>query len=128
MAETVFVQQGDSIDYTPSADIVAGDVVVQGDLVGIAKCDIPAGTLGALAVVGLFDFPKAAGAGTDFLPGEAGYWDTGNQQAITDNGGGARPFLGKAAQSAVDDDETVRLRLSPDIDPPSNPQSSSSGT
>ncbi|NQU26443.1 MAG: DUF2190 family protein [Candidatus Nealsonbacteria bacterium] len=123
-----FVQEGSAIDYTPGADVSAGDVVVQNDLVGVAKRDLPANILGALAVVGLFDFPKAASDGTDFLVGEAAYWDAGNERASTDDSGGTRPFLGKAAQSAVDDDDVVRLRLSPDIAPPSNSSPSSSGT
>ena len=58
-----FVHEGNAIDYTPGADVSAGDVVVQGDLVGVAKRDISANTLGALAVAGVFDFPKAAGGG-----------------------------------------------------------------
>ena len=59
----VFVHDGSSIDYTPGAAVAAGDVVVQGDLVGVAKLDIPANVLGALAVTGVFDFPKATGGG-----------------------------------------------------------------
>ena len=46
MAVAQFIHDGDSIDYTPtSANVAAGDVVVQGDLVGIAKRDIPAGRI-----------------------------------------------------------------------------------
>jgi predicted RecA/RadA family phage recombinase len=38
MATAKFIHDGDSINYTPtSADVAAGDVIVQGDLVGIAK-------------------------------------------------------------------------------------------
>ena len=55
MATAQFTHDGDYIDYTPSADLVAGDVVVQGDLIGVAKGDIATGKLGALAVVGVFD-------------------------------------------------------------------------
>jgi predicted RecA/RadA family phage recombinase len=39
-----FIQDGKSIDYIPSG------VVVQGELVGVAKLDIAAGQLGALPV------------------------------------------------------------------------------
>jgi len=34
MPQAVFVHEGQTIDYTPTADIAAGEVVVQGDLVG----------------------------------------------------------------------------------------------
>ena len=38
MAVAQFIHDGDSIDYTPTiADVATGDVIVQGDLVGIAK-------------------------------------------------------------------------------------------
>jgi len=57
-----FVQDGISIDYTPHSAVTAGAVIVQEDLIGIAKIDIPANSLGALAIEGVFDFPKAAGA------------------------------------------------------------------
>ena len=63
------VQDGRTIDYTPSAFTAAGSVVVQGDLIGIANLDIPAGVLGALAVEGVFDVPKATGVGTAISAG-----------------------------------------------------------
>jgi len=44
MATAVFVQEGDVIDYTPSSAVAAGDVVVQGDLIGVAKQPIAANT------------------------------------------------------------------------------------
>jgi predicted RecA/RadA family phage recombinase len=39
MATATYVQHGDSIDHTPGAAVAAGDVVVQGELVGMAKLD-----------------------------------------------------------------------------------------
>ena len=50
MAKATFVQEGTAIDYTPGADVGAGDIVVQNDLVGIAKRDIKANVLGAKGV------------------------------------------------------------------------------
>ena len=69
MATATFVHDGKSIDYTPGADVSAGDVVVQNDLVGIAKLDIASGALGALAVTGVFDVPKTAGVGEAIAAG-----------------------------------------------------------
>ena len=48
-----YVQRGDAIDYIPDADVAAGDVVQLGRLVGVAKLDIKAGALGALALTGV---------------------------------------------------------------------------
>ena len=64
MPTAVFVQEGSQINYTPGAAVAAGDVVVQGDLIGVAKQPIAANVAGALAVDGVFDFPKATGVGT----------------------------------------------------------------
>ena len=112
MAQAVFVQEGDAIDYTPGADVAAGDVVVQSDLVGIAKRPITANTLGALAVAGVFDFAKESGGGVTFSTGDKAYWDDTNNVAVTTDGGGANKLLGKAIADAADADSTVRTRLS----------------
>jgi len=110
MAVAQFIHDGDSIDYTPTiADVAAGDVIVQGDLVGIAKRDIPAGTLGALAVTGVFDVPKASGVGTAIVAGAEVYWDAVNKRVTTTADG--HEYLGKTVRAAADADATVRVRL-----------------
>ena len=50
-----YIQRGDSIDYTSTSDIAAGDIVKVGSLVGVAKLDIKAGELCALALVGVYE-------------------------------------------------------------------------
>ena len=122
-----FVQDGNSIDYTPSVDVAAGDVVIQGDLVGVAKLDIKAGTLGALAVTGVFDFPKAEGSGTAISAGATVYWDVADAEAKEDSESGANKLLGKAVKDAADDDATVRVLLTPASSGPLSSGLSSSG-
>lgn len=112
MALATFIHEGRSIDYTPGSDVAAGDVVVQGELVGIAKLDIKANTLGALAVAGVFDIAKATGGGTAITAGALVYWDAGAEQATTSAGAGANKLLGKTVAAAADGDATVRVRLS----------------
>lgn len=107
-----FVQNGHSIDYTPGADVASGDVVVQGDLVGVAKTEIKANTLGALAVDGVFDFPKDTGSATAISAGAKVYWDAVNEVATTDADSGTNKLIGKTVAAAGDDDETVRVRMS----------------
>jgi len=107
-----YIQTGDAVDYTPDADVKAGDVVVQGELVGVAKLDIPTGKLGALAVTGLFDFPKATGAGTAIAAGTRVYWDVAEQVAKADSEAGAHKEIGKTVNAAADADAVVRVRLS----------------
>lgn len=104
-----YVQDDDYIDYTPGADLAAGAVVVQGNLVGVALHPIRANTLGALAVEGIFDVPKASGASTAIAAGVSVYWSDGAQQATTTSSG--NQLMGKTAKAAGDDDTTVRVRL-----------------
>jgi len=111
MATTTFVHDGKSVDYTPGAAVTAGDVVVQGDLIGIAKLDIASGALGALAVTGVFDVPKTAGVGEAIAAGAKVYWDVGDGVAKTDDESGENKYLGKTVAAAGDDDTTVRVRL-----------------
>jgi len=106
-----FIHNGDAIDYTPAADVAAGDVVVHKELVAVAKLDIPANKLGALHVTGVYDFPKATGGGTAIPTGSNVYWDDAAKQATTMAGG--NKLIGKVVPpGAIDDDETVRVRLS----------------
>lgn len=106
----VKISYGDSIIYTPSTDVAAGDVVVQGDLVGIALQPIPANVLGSLAVAGVFDVVKASA--TEFAAGALVYWDATNKLAVTSGGEGANKLMGKAVAAAGDGATTVRVRLS----------------
>lgn len=107
MAE--YVQMGDAVDFVPAADVAAGDVVVLGDLAGVAKRAVQAGVLGALSLVGVYDFAKGAGA----IPkGSRLYWDETAKVATTSDGGGANKYLGKSVKDAADADAIVRARLS----------------
>ncbi len=104
-----YIQDDDSVDYTPGTAVTAGDVVVQGDLVGVAKIDIAANKLGALAVEGIFDFPKSTAGGSAIAAGTTVYWSAGAQQATATSAG--NKLLGKTTKAAADADATVRVRL-----------------
>jgi len=106
MPIATFVHDGRAIDYTPAADVAAGDVVVLGDLVGIAKLDIAANKLGALHVTGVYDVPKASGVGTGIGNGVTTYWDAATKQATTSPG--SRPLLGSTVAAAGDAATTVQ--------------------
>ena len=104
-----YIQDDESVDYTPGSNVTAGDVVVQGDLVGVAKLDILAGRLGALAVEGVFDFPKSTAGGSAIAVGTTVYWNAGAQQATATATG--NKLIGKTTKAAADADATVRVRL-----------------
>lgn len=115
-----YVHEGNSIDHTPSSAVAQGEIVVQGKLVGVAQRAIPANTLGALALVGVYDMPKATGAGTDIAVGAKCYYKPAageNPAVITDDaddgGSPATPYVyvGKAVAAATTAATTVRVRL-----------------
>ena len=113
--QATFIQDGLSVDYTPVAAKSAGDVVVQGSVIGVCKTPIAAGALGALALSGIFDVAKATGA---VNLGAAVYWDEdGNPVGGTAGTGAAtttssgNTFMGFALVAALSGDATVRLLL-----------------
>ena len=114
-----YVQDGEDIDYTPIADVAAGAVVVQGDLVGVAKRPIAANTLGALSTEGVFDFPKATTGGSGLSVGTTVYWDATNSVATATSTGNKQ--LGKVVKTAADADATVRVRMDSMAAAASNP-------
>ena len=85
-----YVQKGDAIDYRPAEAVAAGDVVIIADLIGIARLDIEANTLG---------IPS----------GSTVYWDEGAKKATTVSG--SNHYLGKAIAAAEAADDTVRVLL-----------------
>jgi len=109
MANAIYVYEGKSIDYIPSAAVAVGDVVVQGDLVGVASRPIAADALGSLAVSGVFDFAKATGTSTAIAAGTKVYWDATNKVATAT--ASTNKYIGKVVKAAVDTDATVRVRL-----------------
>lgn len=102
-----YFQQGNSLDYTPTSDVSAGDVIaLQNNYWGIAKLDIAANNLGNLAVTGVYQVAKAAG---EIAFGALLYWNAGTGKVQTtpiDNA-----YIGRAASAAGADDVTVLLAL-----------------
>jgi len=110
MATATFVHDGGSIDYTPSSAVAAGDVVVQNNLVGVARTPIAANALGSLAVAGVFDVPKATGTGKAIAAGKTVYWDATNKVATETSSGNT--LMGKTVAATADADAMVRVRMS----------------
>lgn len=101
-----YVQRGDRIDHTPSSAVSAGDIVVQGSLVGIATEDLEANKKGSLAVEGVFDIDKENVA---FSVGDDVYYDEEHGLAFAGQG----VYLGKCVAAAAADDDTVKVKLVP---------------
>jgi predicted RecA/RadA family phage recombinase len=101
-----FVHNGAALDYTPGSAVSAGDVVVVGDIVGIAPRDIAASELGAIQVAGVFEFPKASA--TVVAAGAKVYWSAGSGLATVTN---TDKFCGHAVAAAGNGATVVRVLL-----------------
>ena len=108
MPQATFIQEGHYIDHTPASALASGDVVVQGDLVGVTVRPLAAGEVGSIAVDGVFDFTKNTGVA--FTVGTILYWDDTNNVVTTTSAG--NKSIGKVVRAAASADTTVRMRLS----------------
>ena len=108
-----FIQRGDAIDYTPLADVAAGDIVIlSGKLAGVAKLDIKAGELGALALTGVYEVAKSSGIA--FAAGMEGGWSAADRKAVAAGASGSVK-IGHAVALTGASDATVLVRLCPGL-------------
>lgn len=98
-----YIQKGDSVDIVPSFDLAAGEVVKLGNLIGVTKLPISKGTLGTIAISGVFDVHKPQGF--SFYTGENVYC---NSKGEVDKEG---TLLGISVSSATATSEHVRILL-----------------
>ena len=103
-----FVQDGKVIDITAgSAAINAGDIVISGSIVGIAKNDIPANAAGAIATEGVYDIVK--NAGDEFTTGDEVYWNADSGYACASASGLTK--IGTAVAAAGSAAVIVRTKI-----------------
>lgn len=99
------------VSHVAAADISIGDVIVQGELVGIAAGDIASGETGRLSLMGVFNIPKAIGGSTAITAGALVYWDATNKVGTTTVG--SNKLMGKSVRACGDNDRYVRVILTP---------------
>ena len=100
-----YIQKGESIDFRPETDVKTGTIFPFKGFVGITRLDIRAGELGALAVSGVFESPKADEA---IDVGDAVYWDAANEVATKT---ATDIYLGTAVYNAQASSEFVYYLL-----------------
>lgn len=114
-----FLQQGESIDYTPGSAVGAGDVVVVNGVPLVAKLDIAANTLGALEMLGVYDLVKDSSV---FSAMDPVYWDadgdpvggTAGTGAATSTAAGNNK-IGLAVLAALTGGAVVKTKLTPEV-------------
>lgn len=102
-----YIQRGESIDFIPEADVAAGDIVKIGAVIGVAKLDIKAGEIGALALVGVYEIE---GNSTAIAAGDVVSVDPATGKVCAADAAGAIKF-GHAVAAASAGDLTVSVRL-----------------
>lgn len=109
---TKYVQKGEIIDHTPTADTVTNQVVLLGILIGVACANIGAGATGPLAIDGVFDLPKKAG--TAIAAGDNLTWSVADG-AFIKGAGATGDLLGGAVcvADAASGDVEIRVKLLP---------------
>ena len=101
-----YVQRSDSVDFTPERDMSAGEIVHLGNLIGVVKLQIAAGSLGSLALTGIFDVTKSGSE--SFSAGECVYCDPDGKI------GKSGILLGTAVQTSPVNADSVRILLNCD--------------
>ena len=104
--KAVFVQRGESVDFTPSRDVAAGEVLVFGGLPGVVKTAVKAGSLGSLALTGVYDVEKD---GLAVAAGDRLFWDDTRKLATPAAADGV--FLGLAAANSPASSPRARIIL-----------------
>lgn len=112
---TNFVQEGKVIPFTAGAAISSGQVVVVGSMAGVSMGDVANGSVGQLAVEGVFDIPAATAAIT---VGAKVYWDADGDPVGGTAGSGAatatatdNTLVGYAVAAKASGGATVRVKL-----------------
>jgi predicted RecA/RadA family phage recombinase len=108
--DAVFVRTGDVIDYTPpSTAVEAGDVLVIGDTVAVAKTNLAVGEKGVLSIAGAFRVPKATTSASAIAAGKKVYWNAGSDVATETSG--SNKVLGYTLEAAAATDDSVLVNL-----------------
>lgn len=102
-----YVQPGNVVTLSaPAGGVISGQALAVGSFFGIAAYTAAAGGNVEVALEGVFELPKAAGAIT---PGAKVFWDATN--SVATGTGTGNTLVGACTQVAGANDATVRVRL-----------------
>lgn len=102
-----YINEGKTLTYTATADIVSGQAVRVGTKIGVAVADIANGATGTLWMDGVFELPKKSA--DTVTVGAALYWDNSNgylTTTSTDN-----TYAGYAVEAAGNGATKVKIRI-----------------
>ncbi|MEB3277211.1 MAG: capsid cement protein [Cyanobacteriota bacterium] len=106
-----YVQSGEYLEITASADIDSGELVQYGSLHGVAVADIANGAKGNIHLEGVYTLPKLVAASADACTaGGPVYFSSGSVSGSDSSG--TRKLVGYAVAAAAQAATTVQVLLS----------------
>lgn len=102
-----YVQRGDTLTLTAPVEIVSGDVVAVGSIIGVANGDAASGAPVDVDTVGVFRLPKTSALA--IAPGDVVYWDATNKVVNKTASGNMK--LGVATESVPNPSPDISVRL-----------------
>jgi len=102
-----YVQRGDTLTLTAPAEIMSGDVVIVGSIIGVANDDADDGGPVDLDTVGVFRLPKVSALA--IMAGDTVYWDSAAK--LVNKTASANTKLGVATEAAANPSPHVAVRL-----------------
>lgn len=102
-----YVQRGDTLTLTAPAEIVSGDVVAVGSIIGVANGDAANGASVDVDTVGVFRLPKTSALAIN--AGDVVYWDAAN--SVVNKTASGNTKLGVATESVPNPSPDVAIRL-----------------
>ena len=107
---TRFVQPGGTLTMVLAANVLSGQIVQKGALIGLAEYSAPAGAEVEVKLWGVHRVPKD---GSTFAQGDLCYYADGpiGGKATSDDNEGEAPLLGVAARDAGSDAPEVDVLL-----------------
>lgn len=102
-----FVQPGEHITVPAPADVISGQLVVSGALVGVAQFDAASGEEVVLVRRGVFDLPKTGAQA--WTVGAKVYWN--GTDAVLTTAASGNTLVGVAVLPAANPSDTGRVLL-----------------
>lgn len=102
-----FIQNGDAIHITATSPIQGGELVELGDLHGIAIADIAQNEIGAVSVIGVWEFK--AKSTDNITQGATVYWDNGAKEVTATKS--SNKVLGIAWSNSPNTQTTVQVKI-----------------
>lgn len=104
------VSEGRTFDFAVTGeDVKSGDVVVAGDMAGIALTDGKVGETIAVAVEGVYSLPKGSGA---INQGKKVYFSAAEKNIVTTDTDTDTVFVGYAWRAAAAGDPVIQVKIS----------------